>query len=159
MRVSAQPEDTLITYALGSCLGISIYDAVAQVGGLIHIMLPQSSVSPEKARERPHMFVDTGVPLLFKESYKLGARKERLSVTVAGGASLRASGKDCFEIGKRNLVMLRKLLWRNGVLLQREDVGGNCSRNMSLDVSTGDVTIFSYNGANKGKEERVYGCR
>jgi chemotaxis protein CheD len=74
--VSNQLDDVLITYALGSCLGISIYDPVAKVAGLLHVMLPLSSVSPEKAREKPAMFVDTGVPLLFKESYRLGAKKE-----------------------------------------------------------------------------------
>ncbi|GAB4242994.1 MAG: chemotaxis protein CheD [Acidobacteriota bacterium] len=156
--VSNQPGDILITYALGSCLGITIYDPVAQVGGLLHVMLPLSSVSPEKAKEKPAMFVDTGVPLLFKESYKLGAKKERIWVAVSGGASLRKGEQDCFEIGKRNILMLRKLLWRNGVLIKAEDTGGVNSRNMSLEIGTGRVTVFSYNGE-KGKEERVYECR
>lgn len=158
MKVTDQPEDELITYALGSCLGITVYDPVARVGGLLHVMLPLSSVSPEKAAEKPFMFVDSGVPLLFRESYRLGARKERMWVTVCGGASLRNAEHDCFEIGKRNLLMLRKILWKNGVLLRAEDTGGTKSRNMCLDLATGKVTVFTYNG-DQGKEERVYECR
>jgi len=158
MVVSGRPDDVVITYALGSCLGITIFDPVAKVGGLLHVMLPTSSVSPEKASEKPYMFVDTGVPILFKESYKLGARKDRIWVAVSGGASLRNSETDCFEIGKRNILTFKNLLWRNGVLLRAEDTGGTHSRNMSLDLATGAVTVFSYAGE-KGREERVYECR
>lgn len=158
MKVSDRSDDTLITYALGSCLGVTIYDPVVRVGGLLHAMLPLSEVSPEKAAEKPWMFVDSGIPLLFRESYSFGARKERMLVTVSGGARLRDSEKDCFEIGKRNILMLRKILWRNGVLLRAEDVGGTRSRNMSLNLESGCVTVFTYNGE-KGKEERVYECR
>lgn len=158
MKVSASYDDTLITYALGSCLGVTIYDPVVRVGGMLHAMLPLSEVSPEKASEKPWMFVDTGIPLLFRESYKYGARKERMWVAVSGGARLRDSEKDCFEIGKRNILMLRKILWRNGVLLRAEDVGGTRSRNMTLNLESGSVTVFTYNGE-KGKEERVYACR
>lgn len=158
MKVSDRHDDTLITYALGSCLGVTIYDPVVRVGGLLHAMLPLSEVSPEKAAEKPWMFVDTGIPLLFRESYKYGARKERMWVGVSGGARLRESEKDCFEIGKRNILMLRKILWRNGVLLRAEDVGGTRSRNMSLNLDSGCVTVLTYKGE-KGKEERVYECR
>ena len=156
-KVSDCPDDVLITYALGSCLGITIFDPVAKVGGLLHVMLPLSTVSPEKAADKPCMFVDTGVPLLFREAYKYGAKKERILVAVSGGASLRSSGSDCFEIGKRNILMLRKILWRNGVLLKAEDTGGNHSRNMTVELNKGIVTVFTYNGE-KGKEERVYEC-
>ena len=158
MKVSKSCDDTLITYALGSCLGVTIYDPFVRVGGLLHAMLPISEVSPEKAEEKPWMFVDTGIPLLFRETYKYGAKKERMWVTVSGGARLRSSEKDCFEIGQRNILMLRKILWRNGVLLKAEDVGGTHSRNMSLNLNNGCVTVFTYNGEN-GKEERVYECR
>jgi chemotaxis protein CheD len=84
MKISKQPDDVLITYALGSCLGIAVYDAAAKVGGLLHVMLPLSSVSPAKAAENPLMFVDTGVPKLFKACYEAGAKKERMVVRVAG---------------------------------------------------------------------------
>jgi chemotaxis protein CheD len=88
------------------------------------------------------MFVDTGVPLLFTECYKLGAQKQRMVVAGAGGAFFHsAGGEDYFQIGKRNFVMLRKLLWKNGLLLKAHDVGGNISRTMLLNNSNGEMII------------------
>ena len=142
MKVSGDPDDVLITYALGSCLGITVHDPVARVGGLLHVMLPQSSIDPQKAQANASMFVDTGVPRLFLDAYKLGARKERMIVKVAGGATSRASEEDdYFQIGKRNIVMLRKILWKNGVILDSCEVGGNDSRTMLLDIDTGTVSL------------------
>ena len=144
MAASPTQEDLIITHALGSCLGITIHDPVANVGGLLHVMLPDSSIDPIKARETPFMFVDTGVPKFFRECYALGAAKERLVVRVAGGAC--ASGEaenDFFQIGKRNFLTLRKLLWKNGVLLKAYDVGGSGSRTMSLEIGTGAVVVKS----------------
>lgn len=142
MKVSARPGDVLITYALGSCLGIAIYDSAAQVGGLLHVMLPASSVNPTKAADNPLMFVDTGVPELFKACYKAGAKKERIVVKVAGGASLHNNTDgDQFQIGKRNFLMLRKLLWKNNVLIESCDVGDRHSRTMLLDIATGEVVL------------------
>jgi chemotaxis protein CheD len=142
MKISAESDDQLVTYALGSCLGIVIYDPVVKVGGMLHVMLPLSTIDAAKATENPAMFVDTGVPRLFIESYKIGAHKQRLIVKVAGGASVHGNeAEDQFQIGKRNFVMLRKLLWRNGILLQAHDVGGTHSRTMTLDIGSGEVTI------------------
>jgi chemotaxis protein CheD len=142
-KVSNDPSRRLVTYALGSCLGLAVHDPVAGVGGLLHIMLPLSSLDDAKARENPRMFVDTGVPLLFRECYALGARKERMVVKVAGGSfSGDSEAEDRFQIGKRNMLTLRKLLWKNGVLLKGDDVGGcRLSRTMALDVATGAVTL------------------
>ena len=83
LKVTDRPDDTLITYALGSCLGIVVHDPVAHVAGMLHVMLPSSAIDEAKARAQPAMFVDTGVPLLFKECYRLGARKERMTVTLS----------------------------------------------------------------------------
>lgn len=142
MKISSSTEDVIVTYALGSCLGITVYDPVAKVGGMIHIMLPLSSVNPEKAVANPMMFVDTGVPELFKACYKAGAKKERMVLKVAGGASLQScTENDQFQIGKRNFIMLRKLLWKNNVLIDASDVGERHSRTMSLDIATGVVTL------------------
>ena len=145
LRLTADAGGRIVTYALGSCLGIAIHDPVAKVGGLLHAMLPDSTIDPEKAKRQPGMFVDTGVPLLFRESYKLGARKERMIVKVAGGAFAGADeSADQFQIGKRNFIALRKLLWKNGVMLHAHDVGGQqTSRTVYLDVATGAFTIRS----------------
>jgi chemotaxis protein CheD len=150
MKVSGNADDVLITYALGSCLGISVHDPVAGVGGLLHVMLPVSSVNPVKAKENPAMFVDTGVPELFKACYRAGAVKDRLVVKVAGGASLQNNEEtDQFMIGKRNFLMLRKLLWKNNVLIKAWDVGERHSRTMWLDVASGDVILKINNEENK----------
>jgi chemotaxis protein CheD len=147
LKVSAQPGDLLITYALGSCLGITIHDPVAGVGGLLHVMLPLSTIDSAKAAANPYMFVDTGVPKLFLECYKLGAQKNRVVVKAAGGAcSNENEEEDYFQIGKRNFTMLRKLLWKNGVLLKNYDVGGQRSRTMSLEIGSGEIQL-KINGA------------
>jgi chemotaxis protein CheD len=144
LAVSRQAGDLLVTYALGSCLGVCIHDPLAGVGGMLHAMLPSAVADPEGARERPAKYVDSGLTLLFREAYRLGARKERIVVKVIGGASATPEGRtDSFQIGKRNLVTFRKLLWKNGVLLEAEDVGGNRSRTVSLDVATGEILISS----------------
>ncbi len=139
--------DEIVTHALGSCLGLMIYDPVAQVGGMLHAMLPLSKINPEKAAANPYMFVDKGVPLLFKRVYDLGGVKGRLEVKAAGcGAPIGKN--EMFKIGERNYTVLKKLLWKNGVLLKAEEVGGSISRTVYFDISTGRVTIKN------GRQER-----
>jgi len=142
MKVSKRPEDVLVTYSLGSCIGLGIYDPVARVGGLIHYMLPLSNVDKGKAKTTPCMFADTGVPLLFEEAYKLGAQKKRLVVKAAGGSQL-LDEKGLFNIGKRNHTMLRKIFWKNNVLIDAEDVGGSITRTVFLEIATGRYLIKS----------------
>ena len=144
--VTDNPRDALITYSLGSCIGVTLWDPEVRVGGMIHYMLPESSLSPEKAKAIPAMFADSGIPVLFRAAYKLGAVKKRLVVKVAGGSQL-LDDNGTFNIGKRNYVMLRKIFWRNGVLIDAENVGGVISRTLKMNVGTGRVTIRS-----RGKE-------
>ena len=142
LHVSNKPSEIIITYALGSCLGITIYDPVAGVAGLLHVMLPLSKADPEKAKIKPAMYVDSGLSKLLGICYDLGARKENIVITVAGGASMKKAGDDdYFKIGKRNFTTLRKLLWKNGFMIKTQDVGGNISRTMALRVSDGFVTV------------------
>ena len=140
LGISNDPGHTLVTYALGSCIGVAIYDPVAQVGGLLHYMLPDSSLDPEKAQKNPFMFADTGIPLLFKEAYKLGADKKRMVIKVAGGSQLLDDSGQ-FNIGKRNYMALRKIFWTNGVLIHGEAVGGNSNRTVRLELQTGTVWV------------------
>ncbi len=144
LKLSRGEGDLLITYALGSCLGITIHDPVAGVGGLLHAMLPSATADKDRGAGQPSKFVDSGVTTLFKEAYRMGARKERIVLKVAGGASVANEGKmDTFQIGKRNAVALKKLLWKNGVLIRGEDLGGNISRTLSLDMASGEVRVKS----------------
>jgi chemotaxis protein CheD len=151
MKVSASRGEKLITYALGSCLGITVYDPVANVGGFLHVMLPASEIDPAKAKSNPWMFVDTGVPSLFKACYEKGAQKARMIVKVAGGAHQGADeSQDRFQIGKRNALALRQLLWKNGVMIKAQDVGGvQLSRTMTLDVGSGEVVVKTNGGESR----------
>jgi chemotaxis protein CheD len=138
--------DTLVTHALGSCLGLMVFDPVAKVGGLLHAMLPLSSINPQKAQANPAMFVDTGVPLLFHRLYEQGALKGRLVVKAAGCGNPMGKN-EVFKIGERNYTVLKKLLWKNNILLESEDVGGTISRTIHFDVASGEIMLST--GGNK----------
>lgn len=140
LKVSNRADDVLITYSLGSCIGIVIYDPVAVVGGLLHYMLPESSLSPEKAAKNPYMFGDTGIPILFRECYRFGAVKGRLIVKAVGGAQL-LDPNGLFNIGKRNILSMRKMLWQNGVTMGATALGGTVNRTISLEMNTGMVVL------------------
>ncbi len=145
MAVSSDPDDVLVTYALGSCLGVSVYDHRAKVGGLIHCMLPLSSVDPEKALAKPCMFTDTGVLALLDAVFARGAMRSSLSVKAIGAASL-LDDKGVFKIGERNYTVFRKVLWKNNILINAEDVGGAISRTVYLRIATGQTLIRSGKG-------------
>lgn len=151
LKVSNNIDDVLVTYALGSCVGITVYDPVAKVGGLLHFMLPESSLDMRKAGENPAMFADTGIPLLFKTCYELGAKKKRMIVKVAGGASI-LDDTNFFRIGQKNVTAMKKLFWKNNVLIEGEDTGSNCNRTFSIHISTGKVFVRT---AHNGTRELV----
>jgi len=117
------------------------------VGGLLHAMLPLSSINPEKAQANPAMFVDTGVPLLFRTLYDKGAAKARLVVKAAGCGNPMGRN-EVFKIGERNYTILKKLLWKNNILLEAEDVGGSMSRTIHFEVANGEV-LLSSNGTKR----------
>ena len=153
-QISKSRDQVLVTYALGSCIAVAIHDPVAGVGGLLHYMLPESAISPAKAGENPYMFADTGIPLLFRRAYEYGAEKRRLVVRVAGGAQVMDS-EGIFNIGKRNYLALRKVLWKAGVLVQAGDVGGNVPRTVRLEVGSGR---FWLRGAGSAEWELAPSC-
>ncbi|MBU0639184.1 MAG: chemotaxis protein CheD [Planctomycetes bacterium] len=145
LAVSNDTDTTLITYSLGSCIGVAIWDPDAKVGGMAHFMLPESKLSPEKAKHNPGMFCDTAIPKLFRSAYELGAVKKRLVVKIAGGGQL-LDDSGTFNIGKRNYLALRKIFWKNGVMIDGEDVGGAASRTVRLYVKTGLTTVKTRTG-------------
>jgi chemotaxis protein CheD len=151
-QVTADARCSLVTYALGSCIAVAIHDAQAQVGGLLHFMLPEASISREKAAENPYMFADSGVPLLFRRAYSAGAEKRRLVVRIAGGAQVM-DDKGVFNIGKRNYLAVRKLLWQAGVMIHAEAVGGSESRTIRLDVESGRVFLRIAGGKEEPMEK------
>jgi chemotaxis protein CheD len=142
MVATNDPGAELVTYSRGSCLGVTVYDPIKKAGGLLHLMLPDSSINPQRAAAEPYMFVDTGVPLLFKAVYNLGGDRFRVVVKVAGGAQFFDPNRS-FNIGERNCGALHALLARKGYSIHAEAVGGVCSRTVRLDLSNGNVTISS----------------
>ncbi len=145
--VSNDPSDVLATYSLGSCIGVCLYDPLVHVGGLLHYQLPSSMMDAKRAEQSPMMFADTGMNILLRKMSMLGAEKKRMQVKVAGGAAMD-NGPKGFDIGKRNHLAIKKILWQNGMFLDAEDIGGSSPRNLYMNVANGVVTVRA-NGADK----------
>ena len=148
IKWSSSKDDVLITYALGSCIAVIVYDPKACVGGLLHFMLPDSSLDIDKARVNPGMFADTGIPVLFKTCYSMGAEKKRMIVKVAGGASI-LDDTSFFRIGQKNMTAMRKIFWKNNVMVDAEDTGSNYNRTVRLEMNSGKVYVKTSGGQNK----------
>ncbi|MBN1435483.1 MAG: chemotaxis protein CheD [Sedimentisphaerales bacterium] len=140
-RVSNDPVDELITYSLGSCIGVAVYDPVKQVGGLLHYQLPNAGGDPKQVKN-PLMYADTGLKYLIDKMLSLGVNKKQLKVKIAGGAQIMNDAKT-FQIGKRNYAAVRQILWKNGIFIDAEDVGGKYARNLSLRIADGFVEVKS----------------
>ena len=141
-KVSSDQTDVLTTYSLGSCIGVALYDPVAHVGGMLHYQLPTSTIDKPKAQKNPFMFADTGMMILIKKLLSMGAGKKRMNVKIAGGANMQTGPKG-FDIGKRNYLSIRKILWKEGLFIDAEDIGGSSPRNMYLNMGDGSVTVRS----------------
>jgi chemotaxis protein CheD len=135
-RIADTPGQVLATYALGSCIGLAVHDAKANVGGLLHFMLPDSAIDRARGRDNPWMFADTGIPLMLERVCARGASKRRLTVLAAGGASMMDQ-ENVFDIGRRNYLAMRKILWKAGVLVHGEAMGGTRSRTVRLEIGSG----------------------
>jgi len=135
-KVGRSPS-TLISYGLGSCIGISLYDPIRKIGGLLHIMLPDSTQA--RASDNPAKFADTGIPLMINDVVALGASKARLVAKIAGGAQMFAfsNATDVMKVGSRNAESCKHILKRNGIKVIAEDTGGTYGRTVSIDLSTG----------------------
>lgn len=142
-EVSKTPGEIVKTLALGSCVAVVILDPKNKLVGLLHVALPESSINKKRAMERPGMFADTGIPKLLDEIKKFGYDGNgRLIVKLAGGASIM-DPNNTFNIGKRNVLAIRKILWRFRLGAIAEDVRGNISRSVSVDMNTGKVIVTS----------------
>ena len=141
---------TIISYGLGSCIGISMYDPQAKVGGLLHIMLPDSKQS--RASENPAKFADTGLPLMLGDLLQLGASRSRLVAKMAGGAQMFAfaNATDIMRVGLRNAEAAKKILQELKIRLLAEDTGGTYGRTVQIDLETG---IYRVKTIDKGEKE------
>lgn len=145
-KIARSPAEIIVTYSLGSCIGVCVYDRRLKIGGMLHFQLPDSKLDENKARLRPFMFADTGLVRLLEGLEALGSQRRDLTVKLAGGASMQ-NGPANFEIGKRNGMAIRKALWKAGLLIAASDIGGEAARHLYLDIETGAVTVKSTGSA------------
>ena len=148
--VASRPDQVIVTHALGSCIAVCLYDPVSGVAGMLHFLLPESTINADRARQQPGAFADTGIPLLFQTAYKQGLEKKRAIVKIAGGAETSEASGASLQIGKRNALAAKNLMWKNGVLIKSHDVGGSTVRTVHLSARDGRVQIF--NGREQIKE-------
>ena len=141
---------TLISYGLGSCIGISLYDTQAKVGGLLHIMLPDSTQA--RPTDNPAKFADTGLPLMLKDVLELGASRTRLVAKIAGGAQMFAfaNATDIMRVGARNAEAAKKILKEMNIRLLAEDTGGNYGRTVQGNLNDG---VYKVKTIDKGEKE------
>ena len=140
---------TIISYGLGSCIGISMYDPQTKVGGLLHIMLPDSKQA--KQSENPAKFADTGIPLMLDDVMKLGAVRSRIVAKIAGGAQMFAfaNSTDIMRVGARNAEASKKMLKELGIRLIAEDTGANYGRTVQINLENGVYTVKTINKVDK----------
>ncbi len=141
LAVSRDPNEVLIAYGLGSCVGISCYDPEAKVAALAHILLPSSEGKRPDDRE-PARFADTGIDTLLQRLLEAGAVKRRLIVKLAGGAAvLGAANAEKFKIGVRNAEAITERLKHHGIRVAASDLGGTRGRTMEVHVATGKTFV------------------
>lgn len=139
-QVAKGPKGLLATYALGSCIGVAIYDPALRLGGLLHFMLPDSAMDTHRAQTNPALFADTGISAMVKALKDASAEPSRMRVQIAGGAQVVA-GAAGMNIGKRNYLAARKMFWKLGLMVESEAIGGTVPRHLSLRLIDGDVRV------------------
>ena len=138
--VSDNPSESIKTYALGSCVGVMIYDTSKKIAGMIHVALPDSAVDPEKAKKQPGYFADVGVSVMIEEMKRRGATRQHVWVKLAGGATTM-DPNGIFDIGKRNILAIKRSLWRSSLGPIAEDTGGTTSRTVTFEISDGSISL------------------
>lgn len=146
LKVCRAP-DVLVTYALGSCVGVCLLDEETRIGGLSHIMLPESS--PTSAAATPMRFADTALPMLVKQMEAMGASKFRLKAKIAGGATMFNVSSDKFNIGERNIEAVKRFLTMNRIPIIAQDIGLNYGRTQFFYPETGIMEIRAAAKGNK----------
>lgn len=137
-------DDVLITYALGSCIGVCLYDANIKLAGMVHVMLPTAPADgPGKAIGR---YADTGIPALVSSMESKGSMRSRLKAKIAGGAKMFTIPGDSVvgNIGDRNIQEVKKVLGSLRIPIVGEDVGLDYARTMSFNASDGMATIKAF---------------
>ena len=144
-RVSTNEEDELVTHSLATCVGVAIVDPHQGIAALGHFLLPESKTSPEKAKTQPAAFCDTGLYLMLKEMFDLGIRKRGLKAYLVGGSD-PLTDTDVFQISKRNILVAKRMLWKNNIFLAAEETGGAPNRTVRVRVKDGRVKVKDNQG-------------
>ncbi len=139
-KITRDADAVLVTYALGSCIAVAMHDPLTKVSGMLHYMLPETAIDSRKAEQNPFMFADTGIARLIDEFRTAGGDGKRMVVRLTGGAQVLDS-QGVFQIGKRNYLAARKILWKAGILVAAEAVGGEVSRTTRLEVGSGRLWV------------------
>jgi chemotaxis protein CheD len=146
MKMSNSPVDSIVTYSLGSCIGLVAFDPVARVGGVLHYMLPESELDREKALKRPCMFADTGIPLFLDKALHMGAEGGRLRLMAFGGSQI-LDQQGFFNIGRQNYLALKSILASRNLVISRQDIGGTVNRTVRLEIGAGAVFLKTSSAA------------
>ncbi|UFJ60812.1 chemotaxis protein CheD [Brevibacillus sedimenti] len=142
----AKSPDRLRTTGLGSCVGVVLYDVVHKVGGMAHVMLPESSLG-KGGQITVGKYADTAIPRLIQEMERAGASVRHMVAKMAGGAQMFAALGNCdtMRIGPRNVEACKRALQSAQIRIVAEDTGGNCGRTIEFDTSTGILQIRTVN--------------
>lgn len=142
--VSQNQGEVIKTLGLGSCVAVTVFDSVRHLAGMVHVALPDSGLVKDSPMKKPGYCADTGLDILFKSLAKLGCslKPGLVQVKLVGGAAI-LDPNGTFNIGKRNVLAIKKLLWSRGLGPMAEEVGGSISRTVSIDVDSGLIRIFS----------------
>ncbi len=141
LSVSRNPEAVLAALGLGSCVAVCVYDSVARLGGLIHVVLPSSAIG--RSQDGPAKFADLAVPRLVAAMEKQGGARSRLRTSILGGANVLSAVNYSrgSHIGARNVEAVRQALAGVQLTPLAEDVGGKASRTVRLHVSDGNIVV------------------
>ncbi|GAB4327896.1 MAG: chemoreceptor glutamine deamidase CheD [Calditrichia bacterium] len=141
--ISNNPDDVIKTMALGSCVAVIFLAPKIRAAGMAHVALPDSSIGGNRAEQLKGYFADKAVPYLVEQFKKLGVEKNSdIIVKIAGGATIM-DPNGVFNIGKRNILAIKKVLWKNRLAPRAEDVGDNFSRTVWIEMKTGKVFVSS----------------
>jgi len=141
VAVTKDPSAVLVAYGLGSCVGVTMFDPAARVVGMVHVLLPHCE-GKEAGPNEPGRYADSGLDALVARMSELGARKSRIIVKAAGGASvLGAANAEKFKIGARNAEAIKERLRHHSLRLAAEDLGGTRGRTMEVHCATGRTFV------------------
>jgi chemotaxis protein CheD len=144
LGASKTPGDLVKTMALGSCVAVVFLVPKTRCVGMVHVALPDSGIDAAKKLVKPGHFADSGVPALFEEICRVGGKVAigDVYIKITGGANVLGASST-FDIGRRNVLAVKKALWTMGTGPMAEDVGGHSSRTVTVSLDAGTVTISS----------------